>query len=182
MTDMLIRKTMLIRERIETDELGVACAPLTRVAACAVLRNPLAGMDREDLFELFAIGALLGERLASEIVSALGGAPVSYGKAAVVGPAGAFEHGAALLHPRLGKPVRQVIGGGEALMPANVKVAGSGQAVDLPLGHRDQAWSFDHIDTMTVAVSDAPRANEIAVWIAMSDGPRPRARSGAAPN
>jgi hypothetical protein len=104
MTDMLIRKTMLIRERIETDELGVACAPLTRVAACAVLRNPLAGIDRDDLSELFAIGALLGERLASEIVSTLGGAPVSYGKAAVIGSAGAFEHGAVPAHARAVSP------------------------------------------------------------------------------
>ena len=124
----------------------------------------------------FEIGAAIGERLASQIVAALGAAPVTYGKAAIVGTMGVSEHGAALLHPRLGKPVRQAIGGGKALMPSNVKVACVGTAIDLPLGHKDEAWSFDHIDTMTIAVPDAPRANEIVVCLAMSDGARPRAR------
>lgn len=178
---MEIRKTIVIRERIETDENGVACTPLTRVAAVAVVRNPYAGTDQDDLAELFGMGATLGEYLAAEIGKNLGAAPVTYGKAAIVGTAGAMEHGAALLHPRLGRPVRQAIGGGQALMPSNVKLGTIGSAIDLPLGHKDEAWSFDHIDTMTLACPDAPRPDEVAVFVAMSDGPRPRARSGKGP-
>ena len=34
---MQIRKSVLIRERIETDEMGAPCSPLTRVASLAVL-------------------------------------------------------------------------------------------------------------------------------------------------
>ena len=136
---MQMRKTMLIRERIETDEMGATRAPLTRIAALAVLQNPYAGIDQEDLSALFEIGATLGERLASDIAAALGMAPVTYGKAAIVGTMGASEHGAALLHPRFGKPVRQAIGGGKALMPSNVKVAAPGIAIDLPQGHKDEA-------------------------------------------
>lgn len=64
---------------------GAPCAPLTRVAALAVLQNPYAGINQEDLTALFEIGATLGERLASDIVAALGAAPVTYGKAAIVG-------------------------------------------------------------------------------------------------
>ena len=43
-------------------------------------------------------------------------------------------------------------------------------AIDLPLGHKDEAWSFDHFDTMTVMVADAPRPDEIVLCIAVSDG------------
>ena len=178
---MLIRKTMLIRDRTETDEMGAACAPLTRVAALAVLRNPFAGVDQDDLTELFEYGAALGAQLAAEAMAALGAQPVSYGKAAIVGAFGAAEHGAALLHPRLGKPVRAVIGGGQALMPSNVKLGGLGTVIDLPLGHRDESWSFDQIDTMSIAVPDAPLPNEIVVCVGMSDGARIRARVGKGP-
>ncbi|MBF9058327.1 amino acid synthesis family protein [Rhodobacterales bacterium HKCCSP123] len=178
---MQIRKRMLIRERTETDEMGAPCEPLTRVAALAVLRNPLAGKDHADLSELFDCGALLGAQLAAEAVAALGAPPVSYGKAAIVGTLGAAEHGAALLHPRLGKPVRAAIGGGKALMPSNVKTGGIGAVIDLPLGHKDDPWSFDHIDTLSVTVPDAPLPGEIVVCVGMADGARVRARVGSGP-
>ncbi|WP_283638311.1 amino acid synthesis family protein [Marinovum algicola] len=179
---MLIRKTILIRDRIETDEMGAPCEPLTRVAALAVLHNPFAGVDQEDLTELFDCGATLGRQLASEAMTALGAPPVSYGKAAIVGALGAAEHGAAILHPRLGKPVRAAIGGGQALMPSIVKLGGLGCFIDLPLGHKDEAWSFDHIDTLSIAVPDAPLPNEIVVCVGMSDGARARARVGKGPS
>ncbi len=178
---MQIRKTMLIRERIETDEMGTPCEPLTRVAALAVLRNPLAGEDQADLSELFDHGAVLGAQLAGDAAAALGAPPVSYGKAAIVGTMGAAEHGAALLHPRLGKPVRAAIGGGKALMPSNVKMGGIGAIIDLPLGHKDDPWSFDHIDTLSVTVPDAPLPGEIVVCVGMADGARVRARVGKGP-
>lgn len=178
---MHIRKTLLIHERIGTDERGASCAPLSRVAAVAILRNPFAGQDQEDLSELIAIGAQLGEQLAAQVVKALGVQPVSYGKAAIVGLAGTAEHGAALLHPRFGKPVRAAIGGGRSLMPSNVKVAQTGSTIDLPLGHKDDAWSFDHIDTMSICMPDAPLPDEIAVCLAVSDGNRVRPRVGKGP-
>lgn len=179
---MLIRKTLLIRERTETDEMGRPCAPLTRVAALAVLRNPFAGIDQDDLTELFETGAALGAQLAGEAMAALGAAPVSYGKAAIVGTLGAAEHGAALLHPRFGKPVRAAIGGGLALMPSSVRLGGPGTMIDLPLGHRDEAWSFDHIDSFSLAVPDAPLAHEIVVCLGLADGARIRARVGKGPS
>lgn len=178
---MDIRKTLTIRERIETDERGVPCEPLTRVAAVAILRNPFAGRDAADLSTLFGIGAQLGERMVAEVVEALAAPPVSYGKAAIVGVAGVAEHGAALLHPRFGKPVREAIGGGKSLMPSNVKVAAAGSSIDLPLGHKDEAWSFDHIDTMALCVPDAPLPDEIMICLAMADAVRVRAKVGKGP-
>ena len=60
--------------------------PLKRVAAAAVIRNPLAGEYQEDLSELMEIGEQLGQLLGERAVAALeGDAPHSYGKAAIVG-------------------------------------------------------------------------------------------------
>jgi hypothetical protein len=111
----------------------------------------------------------------------LAGPPVCYGKAALVGASGAMEHGAAVLHPKLGKPVREAVGGGKSLMPSNHKVAALGGCIDLPLGHKDEAWSFDHIDTMTLCFPDAPRADEIVLCIGLSDGTRVHPRVGKGP-
>jgi hypothetical protein len=178
---MNARKTMMIKETTTTDETGKSCGPITRVVAIAVIQNPFAGQFVEDLSPLFDLGGQLGEQLMSEAVAMLGNAPVSYGKAAIVGMAGDLEHGGALIHPKLGKPMRAAVGGGKALIPSNAKVAAIGASMDLPLGHKDEAWSFDHFDTITVMVADAPRADEIVLCMAVSDGGRPRPRVGSAP-
>jgi len=178
---MHIRKTLIIRETTETDGTGKACAPITRVVAIAVIRNPFAGRFGDDLSPLFDAGGALGARLMDEAVGLLGGPPVSYGKAAIVGVDGDIEHGGAMIHPKLGKPMRAAVGGGKALIPSNVKVAAPGTPIDLPLGHKDAAWSFDHFDTMTVMVSDAPRPDEIVLCMAVADGGRPDPRCGSGP-
>ena len=179
---MDIRKTIFTKEIIEADEMGKPCDPITRAAAMAIVQNPFAGIDQEDLSQLFDIGSKLGQSLAEELVKMLERPPICYGKAALVGSSGAMEHGAAVLHPKLGKPVREAIGGGKALMPSNHKVGGVGGSIDLPLGHKDEPWSFDHIDTMTLWVPDAPRADEIVLCIGMSDGTRAHPRVGKGPN
>ena len=178
---MDVRKTLLIKEIIETDGSGEACDPITRVAAMAVVRNPFAGRFGEDLSPLFDMGGVLGDRLMAEAVAALGGPPVSYGKAALVGVNGDLEHGGALIHPKLGKPMRASVGGGKALIPSNAKVGAIGASVDLPLGHKDEAWSFDHLDTITLMVGDAPRPDEIVLFMALADGGRPLPRVGSGP-
>lgn len=178
---MQLRKTVLIREVIESDGAGKACAPITRAVACAVIRNPFAGAFGEDLTPLFDAGGALGERLMGEAVALLAKPPVSYGKAAIVGAAGDLEHGGATIHPKLGKPMRAALGGGKALIPSNAKVAAPGAAIDIPLGHKDEAWSFDHFDTITITIADAPRADEIVVCMAVADGGRPHPRLGSAP-
>ena len=146
-----------------------------------MIANPCAGRYVEDLSELIDIGEELGALLSERAVAALGipGARVeSYGKAAIVGVNGDLEHAAALLHPRMGKPMRAAIGGGEAIIPSTSKVAAAGSAIDVPLGNKDNVWSFDEIDTITVSIADAPRPDEIVVVIALSDGGRPVPRVG----
>lgn len=178
---MNLRKTLIVKETVEADGTGKACDPVTRVVAMAVIRNPFAGQFIEDLSPLFDMGGELGERLMDDAVQILTGQPVSYGKAAIVGVAGDLEHGGAMIHPKLGKPMRAAVGGGKALIPSNAKVAAAGAPIDLPLGHKDEAWSFDHFDTITVMVADAPRPDEIVLCMAVSDGPRPHPRVGSGP-
>ena len=175
---MDIRKLVYTVEEIQAEG-GVRLArPVRRAAALAVIANPFAGRDVEDLAPLFDVGASLGELVMKRLADLLGGPAVSYGKAAIVGAAGEMEHGGAILHPKLGKPMRAAIGGGQAIIPSNAKVAAPGAPIDVPLGHKDDVWSFDHFDTMTVSVPDAPRADEIVVVIAVADGGRPRPRVG----
>jgi hypothetical protein len=92
-------------------EMGTrADKPSIRVAASAVVSNPFAGRFVQDLAELFDLGGSLGERLVGKLTELLGDPVVSYGKAAIVGVNGEFEHGGALLHPKLGRPMRAAIG------------------------------------------------------------------------
>ena len=123
----------------------------------------------------------MSEQLMDDAVRMLTNSPVSYGKAAIVGIAGDMEQGSAMIHPKLGKPMRSAVGGGAALIPSNAKLAALGTPIDLPLGHKDEAWSFDHFDTMTVMVADAPRPDEIVLCMAVADGARPNPRVGSGP-
>lgn len=178
---MDVRKIVTIKEIIKADNLGTRCPEIVRVAVLAVIKNPAAGRQKGALTELFDIGGHIGETLMEEAVNLLKGAPTSYGKAAIVGTNGDLEHGGAIIHPKLGKPMRNAIGGGKALIPSNVKVTNVGCPIDLPLGHKDEAWSFDYFDTMTVMVADAPLPNEIVVCMAIADGGRPNPRCGTQP-
>ena len=174
-----IRKIVFIEERVLGEAGRTAAKPIVRVAGVAIIANPFAGRGYvEDLSPLYDVGARLGEEIMPEVARRLSGPAVSYGKAAIVGVHGDFEHGGALIHPKLGKPMRAAIGGGEAIISSNVKVAPAGTAIDVPLAHKDNIWSFDHFDTMTVMVGDAPRPDEIAVIMIAADGGRANPRLG----
>jgi len=176
-----IRKLLTFVEETRA-EMGQAVNPPTRrAAAVAVIENPYAGRYVEDLSELIEIGEELGEFLAKRAVAALGiegPRAESYGKAAAVGENGELEHAAAILHPKLGAPVRKVLGTGAALIPSSKKRGGPGVALDVPLGHKDAAFVRSHFDGMEVRVTDAPRANEIVVAVAVTDSGRPLPRVG----
>ena len=163
-------------------EMGQPVTPHTRRAlAMAVIHNPCAGRYVENLDELIAIGEELGALLGNKCVQALGIAPSaaqSYGKAAIVGEAGELEHAAAILHPKLGAPLRKAVDKGAALVPSAKKLGGLGTAIDVPLGHKDAAFVRSHFDAMEARVSDAPRANEIVVAVVVTDSGRPLPRVG----
>ena len=155
--------------------------PTRRAAAIAVIENPFAGRFVDNLDPLVVVGEELGELLATKAVAALGieGARAqSYGKAAAVGENGELEHAAAILHPKMGAPVRKVLGKGAALIPSSKKRGGLGTVLDIPLGHKDAAFVRSHFDGMEVQINDAPRANEIMVAVAVTDSGRPLPRVG----
>ena len=178
---MKIRKIVTTVEDTHR-EMNKAISPATRRAAStAVIENPFAGRYEEDLDSLMTIGEQLGELLGNNCVAALGIDPKnteSYGKAAMVGENGELEHAAAILHPKLGKPLRTAVEKGAALVPSSKKMGCMGQPLDVPLGHKDAAYVRSHFDGMEVRINDAPRANEIMVSIVVTDSGRPLPRVG----
>ena len=176
-----IRKIVVQVDEVRI-EMGQPIDPPTRRAlAMAVIANPYAGRYSENLDELVAIGEELGALLGRKCVEALGidpGAAQSYGKAAIVGEAGELEHAAAILHPKLGAPLRHAVEKGAALVPSAKKQGGLGTAVDVPLGHKDAAFVRSHFDAMEARVADAPRAAEIVVAVVVTDSGRPLPRIG----
>ena len=176
-----IRKIAVFLEETRSEMGQAVSPPVRKAAAVAVIRNPFAGRFVEDLAPLVEIGAELGGLLGRKCVEALGiapGAAESYGKAALVGENGELEHAAAILHPALGKPLREAVEKGAALVPSSKASGGPGTVLDIPLGHKDAAYVRSHFDGMRVMLNDAPRAGEIMVAVAVTDGGRPLPRVG----
>jgi hypothetical protein len=95
-----------------------------------------------------------------------------------VGEAGEYEHAAALLHPKLGAPLRAAVAGGKAIIPSAKKLGGPGTCIDVPLHFKDAAFVRTHYDAMEVRLHDAPRSNEIVLAIVVTDGGRLHPRVG----
>jgi hypothetical protein len=176
-----IRKLLVTIDETHAEGGRPVSPPTRRALALAVIRNPYAGTYSDNLDELIAIGEELGELLGQRCVQALGiapGAAHSYGKAAIVGEAGELEHAAAILHPKLGAPLRKAVEKGAALVPSAKKRGGMGTPIDVPLGHKDAAFVRSHFDAIEARVTDAPFANEIVVAVAVTDSGRPHPRIG----
>jgi len=176
-----IRKYVTILEEIRMDGGRKMDPSGKRAAAVAVIKNPLAGQFVDDLTPLMDIGEELGGILGKMAVDALGILPEnaeSYGKAAIVGENGEREHAAAILHPKLGKPFRDSVGGGKSLIPSAKKMGGMGTEIDVPTNFKDAAFVRSHFDAMAVRIDDAPMADEIVVALVVTDCGRPHPRIG----
>ena len=181
MSDTVIRKIVTIVEETRR-EIGRPVDPPTRqCAAVAVIANPYAGRYSADLPKLETAGAELGDMLGRMAMKALGIGPAevqSFGKAAIVGENGEKEHGAAVMHPTMGKPLRAAVGPAPSIIPSAKKIGGPGTTIDCPLHHKEDVWTFSHSDAMEVSLPDAPRADEIVVIVAITDSGRPLHRVG----
>jgi hypothetical protein len=173
-----IRKLVTIVEEIRADSQREAARAVRKAAAVAVVENPFAGRYEANLEPLIKVGEELGALLGKRAVEALGAPVESYGKAAVVGLDGEYEHAAAILHPTLGTPFRAAVGGGKAIIPSAKKLGAAGTAIDVPLHYKDAAFVRTHFDAMEVRVGDAPKPNEILVVLVVTDGGRPHPRVG----
>ncbi len=178
---MEIRKICTIVEETHTEMGKNVTPPTKRAAAIAVIKNPFAGRYQENLSELIETGEKLGELLGKKALEALGinsDKAESYGKGAIVGSQGELEHAAAILHPKLGTPFREALGGGKAIIPSAKKIGGPGTELDVPIHYKDAAFVRSHFDAMPIRVQDAPRGDEIVVALVVTDSGRPLARVG----
>ncbi len=178
---MEIRKICTIVEETHSEMGKNVTPPTKRAAAIAVIKNPFAGHYQENLSELIETGEKLGELLGKKALEALGitsDKAESYGKGAIVGPQGELEHAAAILHPKLGTPFREALGGGKAIIPSAKKIGGPGTELDIPIHFKDAAFVRSHFDAMPIRVQDAPRGDEIVVALVVTDSGRPLARVG----
>jgi len=176
-----VRKWVLIVEDTNREAEQDVDPPLRKVAAIAVVENPFAGRYVEDLTPLVDFGEVLGDKLTRRAVEALQVAPgevKGYGKASIVGTAGEIEHCAALIHPKMGKPLRAAVDGGTAIIPSTKKRGGPGTRIDVPFFFKDDEWWMPYLDAMEVSVPDAPGPDEVVVVVALSSGGRPLARVG----
>jgi Amino acid synthesis len=177
---MEIRKTVVVVEEINSEYGAQANPPLRRGATAAVFKNPLAGKSvGADLTQLIDYSLEFGVSMTKTALAALGSSPAqlrSYTKAAVVGTAGDLEHGAAMIHPRLGMAMRQTIKRGRVIIPGHAKVGPPGTSIDLIYGPLDEGWDLDAFDSTPVLIHDAPRPDEIVLWIGYGLGPRVNAR------
>lgn len=180
MTGPTIRMQTVLESTINRDGERAVDDPVRKVAAAAVIHNPYAREWREDLSLLTEWGADLGGRLAETTVDRLGGADQveSYGKGAIVGTDGELEHVAAMLHPKLGTPLREVVGGGDAIIPSAKKHGGPGTVLDVPTHYKDEAYVRTHYDAMPVRIEDVPAADELELIVVVTDGGRPHPRIG----
>jgi len=178
---MEIRKVVVVVEETHKEAGREVSPPTRKAAAIAVIKNPFAGRYEEDLSLLMEYGEKLGGMLGERAVAALGIPKErvdSYGKGAIVGLRGELEHAAAILHPKLGAPLREAVGGGKAIIPSAKKMGGAGTPLDVPLHFKNAAFVRSHFDAMEVRVHDAPRDDEILVAIVVTDSGRPLARVG----
>ncbi|HPW35326.1 MAG: hypothetical protein A4E59_02859 [Syntrophorhabdus sp. PtaB.Bin027] len=177
---MEIRKIVTVVEEIYEEGEKKLDKPIRKVAALAVIKNPYAGKYQEDLNALIDYSEELGKIISEKAVEALGKDVEvhSYGKAAIVGEKGELELAAALLHPKLGTPLRTATGGGKAIIPSVKKLGSMGDSLDIPLHYKDAAFVRSHFDGMTVSISDAPKSDEIVIAVAVTDGGRPHPRVG----
>jgi Amino acid synthesis len=178
MTEIAVRKWMILTEEIHAEGGPVVEAPLFKAAAAAVISNPYAGRYEAQLDELIDPSGALARELVARCARALGGqAPEGCGKGAIVGVAGEQEHGVACLTTPFGDAMREGIGG-LTWVTSNTKVAAAGAAIDVPLAYKRALFVRAFYDTITVAVADAPRPEEIVVIAAMSSRGRVHDRVG----
>ncbi|MBW1716632.1 MAG: amino acid synthesis family protein [Deltaproteobacteria bacterium] len=178
---MEIRKVVTIMEETRKEIGKDLPKPIKKAAAIAIIKNPFAGKYQEDLSELTEDGVTLGDMLGTMAREALGIAKEEcegYGKGAIIGMNGELEHGHAILHPKLGAPFREALGGGKAIIPSAAKMGAPGTELDVPTHYKDAAFVRSHFDAMPVSVQDAPRDDEILVALVVTNAGRPLPRIG----
>jgi len=176
-----IRKWYEFREEtlaLETGRLGDG-EPVVKLVLAAAVHNPHAGEFVDNFDSVIQQSSWLGREFGKRFQASLAGRAVqSYGKAALVGINGEYEHGNAFLTTEFANPIREALGGGKAWIPSTGKRAGPGATIDIPLAHKDALYVRSHYDTISVAFTDAPASDEVVVAVAVATRGRLHARLG----
>lgn len=179
MPEVILRKSIFSREEIHHEGGPVAAKPQLRGSAMAIIKNPFAGRYVQEITGFMEDLKPLGLEMAERLAGMLGGADQieGYGKGSIVGEAGELEHGA-LWHAPGGYAMRALLGEAKAIVPSTKKVGGVGTFLDVPITHVNASYVRSHFDSMEVGCNDAPRADELALALVMTTGPRVHSRSG----
>jgi len=154
-------------------------ASLVKVVIAAAVANPHAGEYVERFDEVIARSRELGVEFGRRFQRVLGKSKVeSYGKAALVGVNGEYEHGNAFLTTTFADPLRAALGGGKAWIPSTGKRGAAGTSIDIPLAHKDALYVRSHYDTISVTFTDAPGPDEVLIAVAVATRGRLHARLG----
>lgn len=176
-----IRKWYELREETLALESGPLAdgAPLVKLVIAAAIRNPHAGSFVTSFEDVIHASRALGQEFGRRFKARLGSSGVqSFGKAALVGVNGEYEHGNAFLTSDFADPIRDAVGGGKAWFPSTGKRAAPGTCIDIPLAHKDALYVRSHYDTVSVTFTDAPGPDEVVVAVAMATRGRLHARLG----
>ena len=177
---MKIRKIVTIVEETFIEGFKEVEGPIRMAASMAVIHNPFAGKYQEDLSSLIEeYSTYLANELVHRARKALDAEVEGYGKGALVGLDGEIEHGSAIIHTvEWGKPFRDAIGGGKALLPSAEKRGSAGVPLDVPVKHRIDDHIRSHHQTLEVRIPDAPRSDEIVIVAALANSGRAHPRIG----
>ena len=152
---------------------------LVKLVVAAAVANPHAGQYVERFDEVIACSRELGAEFGRRFQRVLGGTKVeSYGKAALVGVNGEYEHGNAFLTTAFAEPIRAALGGGKAWIPSTGKRGAPGTSIDIPLAHKDALYVRSHYDTISVTFPDGPGPDELVIAVAVATRGRLHARLG----
>lgn len=174
-----IRKILTFVDESRSEAGQPAQTPLRKVAAVAVVKNPLAGKFEHDLSALVDASAAVGREVSAIALDLLRPfAAESYGKGAIIGLAGEQEHGVAMLTTVFGNVMRNAAGGGKAWISSMTKRAGPGSSIDIPLAHKDALYVRSHYDGISLTLPDAPLPDEIAIICAYANRERLNSRVG----
>lgn len=176
-----IRKWYAFREETLALETGPLAdgEPLVKVVVAAAINNPHAGEFVKSFDDVINRSQALGVEFARRLRAAVGPADVqSYGKAALVGANGEYEHGNAFLTSTFADPIREALGGGIAWFPSTGKRTVLGASIDIPLAHKDALYVRSHYDTVSVTFTDSPGPDEVLVAVAVATRGRLHARLG----
>ncbi|MBC2607881.1 amino acid synthesis family protein [Pelagicoccus albus] len=150
-------------QRVEED-LSRGSVVFKKIAVGAVVENPYAGVDADSLDEIIEPSLSLSGSFVDRLLSLLGDShPVSYGKAAVVGSSGEFEHGKAFLTTRFVDPIRAALGNAKSWVPSTCLRSSVGSNVDVPTGAIHDLFGLEENQTISLNFGDSPNADEVIV-------------------